>query len=117
MQPPPPRFVIVLVEEHDELPDGCCMRFKIVSEPKAVHRVRYEADDSPESLEWSVESPNEDGSAGTAWAAEVEDSGAGTSTLVYGGSRGLRLRPEERSGTVEPRAEPYLLIGRDAILS
>jgi hypothetical protein len=109
-----PKFVNILVDEHDELPDGCCMRFKIVSEPRPVHRVRYEPDHSPECLVWTVGSPGEDGVAGAAWAAEVEDSGAGTSTLVYGGSRGLRLTPE-CGGTV--LAEPYLLIGPDAILS
>jgi hypothetical protein len=112
-----PKFVNVLVEEHDELPDGCCMRFKIVSEPRSVRRVRYEADDPARGLIWLVESPGEDGSAGTAWAAEVEDSGAGTSTLVYGGIRGLRLRPERGDGDQAILAEPYLLIGHDAILS
>jgi hypothetical protein len=108
-----PRFVNVLVEEHDALPDGCCMRFKIVSEPRSVGRVRYEADDSPETRIWLVESPGEDGAAGAAWAAEVEDSGAGTSTLVFGGPRGLRLRPAEGGDVI---AEPYLLLGSDAIL-
>lgn len=90
------------------------MRFKIVSEPKAVHRIRYEADGAPHVLVWSVESPGEDGAVTAAWAAEVEDSGAGTSTLVYGGSRGLRLRPDGGGAVL---AEPYLLIGYDAILS
>ena len=90
------------------------MRFKVVSEPRPVHRVRYEADDSPESLVWSVESPGDDGSTGAAWAAEVEDSGAGTSTLVYGGPRGLRLTPDGGGAVL---AEPYLLLGHDAILS
>ncbi len=109
-----PKFVNVLVEEHDELPDGCSMRFKIVSEPRPVHRVRYEADDSPVSVVWSVESPRDDGAAGAVWAAEVEDSGAGTSTLVYGGPRGLRLTPDGGGAVL---AEPFLLIGPDAILS
>ncbi len=109
-----PRFVNVLVEEHDELPDGCCMRFKIVSEPRSVRRVLYEADRPPGRRIWAVDSPGEDGSAGAAWAAEVEDSGAGTSTLVYGGARGLRLRPDDGGDVI---AEPYLLIGSDAILS
>jgi hypothetical protein len=108
-----PRFVSVMVEEHDEVPDGCCMRFKIVGEPRSVQRVRYEADGSQSSLVWRVESPREDGSAGVAWAAEVEDSGAGTSTLVYGGNRGLRLRPDDGGDAI---AEPYLLIAHDAIL-
>jgi hypothetical protein len=37
-----PAFVTVLVEEHEALPDGCCMRFKRIGEPQAVRRVMYE---------------------------------------------------------------------------
>lgn len=102
-----PRFVTVLVEEHEDLPDGCCMRFRLVDEPRAVRVVRYDAAD------WRVESREGDGSTGTAWAAAVEDSGAGTCTLLYGGNRGLRLHPADGG---EPIAEPYLLLSRESVV-
>ena len=48
MTPPQtPRFITVLVEEHDELPEGCCMRFKVVANPRAVRRVRYATEGAP----------------------------------------------------------------------
>jgi hypothetical protein len=99
-------FVTVIVEEHDELPEGCCMRFKVVDEPRAVRRVRYDGDGG-ELRAWVVESP---GSA--VWGVTVEDSGAGSCVLVYGGERGLRLRPE---GGGEAVAEAYLLMAGDAV--
>jgi hypothetical protein len=109
-----PQFVTVLVEEHDALPEGCCQRFKIASAaPRLVRRVRYEPDGASASAVYTVESPGEDGTLAPVWAAEVEDSGAGTSTLVYGGPRGLRLSPVE-GGEVVP--ELYLLVASDAIL-
>ena len=109
----PVSFLTVLVEEHDELPDGCCMRFKAVSEPHPVRRVRYEAEGDGASREWMVTSCEADGSAGVAWGVVVEDSGAGSCTLVYGGARGLRLRDVEDGSE---RAEPYLLLAAAAIL-
>ena len=120
-----PRFVMVNVDEHDAIPEGCCLRFKIASEPRPVRRVLYEPEGASSSVACLIEVPGEgaagggghDGSvdahAEIAWAAEVEDSGAGTSTLVYGGSRGLRLRPV---GGGPSAAEPYLLIAREAVL-
>jgi len=107
------RFVTVLVEEHEELPEGCCMRFKLVGEPRAVRLVRYEQGDSPSPTVWRVESPQGDGSTGAAWAVTVEDSGAGTCILVYAGVRGLRLRPVDGGETV---AEPYLLLSRESVV-
>ncbi len=111
--PLPPRFVTVLVEEHEELPEGCCMRFKLVDEPRAVRAVRYESVDSPSPAIWRVESREGDGSSGVAWAALVEDSGAGTCMLLYGGARGLRLRSADGQETL---AEPYLLVSRESVV-
>lgn len=109
----PPKFVTVLVEEHEELPDGCCMRFKLVEEPRAVHAVRYESAEGPSAAIWRVESREGDGSSGVAWAALVEDSGAGTCMLLYGGARGLRLRSVDG---LEVLAEPYLLMSRESVV-
>jgi hypothetical protein len=108
-----PKFVTVIVEEHDTLPEGCCQRFKIAAAaPRIVHRVRYEPDGASASAVYLVESPGDDGMPTPVWAADVEDSGAGTSTLVFGGTRGLRLVPVE-GGPVVP--EPYLLVASAAI--
>jgi hypothetical protein len=123
-----PTFITVLVDEHDELPDGCCMRFKLVDEPRPVRRVRYDGDGSLEGV-FAVEAANADGTMGLAMGALVEDSGAGSSLLVYGGDRGLRLRREGgtreegeggagRAGRAgrEGLAEAYLLISSEAVL-
>jgi hypothetical protein len=79
--------------------------------------VRYEPDDAEGSVDCVVEAPvsEDEGSKrlGIAWAADVEDSSAGTSTLVYGGHLGLRLRPVAGGSTV---AEPYLLLVQGAVL-
>ena len=48
-------------------------------------------------------------------AAPVDDSGAGTSILIYGDARGLRLR-QVGADAGEPIAEPYLLLADDAIV-
>jgi Ferritin-like len=108
-----PRFIMVLVDEHDAIPQGCCLRFKVVGEPRAVRRVHHERDDgsSPAGI-WTVDSPG-DGGAHPAWAVTVEDSGAGTSVLVYGGSLGLRLHIEGGGDVI---AEPYLLLSPEAIV-
>jgi hypothetical protein len=111
-----PRFVMVNVDEHDALPEGCCMRFKLAGEPRRVARVRYEPEDAEASAEYLVTSPSGDegeDDRAEAWAADVEDSSAGTSTLIYGGPMGLRLEPVA-GGSV--RAEPYLLLVRGAVL-
>jgi len=111
--PTPPKFVTVLVEEHEELPEGCCMRFKLVDEPRAVRLVRLETDGATSAAVWQVESPEADGSTGVARAAIVEDSGSGTCMLLFGGVRGLRLRRVDGGETL---AEPYLLLSRECLV-
>ena len=106
-------FVTVLVEEHDALPEGCCMRFKAVSEPRIVHRVLLDGDGAASTAEWTVESCDERGESGPAYGVTVEDSSAGSSTLVYGGAHGLRLRPVGGGALV---AEPYLLLAERSVL-
>ncbi len=115
MTPPPDsvRFITVLVDEHPALPDGCCMRFKLVDEPRPVRRLRFEAEAAPGVHDWLVDSVDADGRAADAWTATVEDSGAGTCALVYGAAHGLRLRPRDGGPTV---AEPYLLLAPDALI-
>jgi hypothetical protein len=114
-----PAFVTVLVEEHEALPQGCVMRFKRVGQPRAVARVMYEPEaDARGAAVWRVEAIEEGGSVGQAWAVTVEDSSAGVSTLVYGGSWGLRLRREDEDGGGGGGevAEAYLLLVEGAVL-
>jgi|SRR5580692_8152314 hypothetical protein len=106
------RYIDVVVEEHDALPEGCEMRFHAVGPDRSVRRIRYEPLSGPEG-EFEVET--ESGEA--AQAAPVDDSGAGTAILIYGDARGLRLR-RLASGTASEEliAEPYLLLTEDALL-
>lgn len=107
------RYIDVVVEEHDALPEGCEMRFHAVGADRVVRRIRYEPLSGPEG---EFEVATESGAA--AHAAPVDDSGAGTAMLIYGDARGLRLRRLADGATSpEPLAEPYLLLTEDALLA
>jgi hypothetical protein len=107
----PGRYIDVVVEEQDEIPEGCELRFHTVGEARPVRRIRYEPLTGPEG-EFEVTAAG----GAPAMAAPVDDSSAGTSVLIYGDARGLRLR---RLDDVEgaPIAEPYLLMAPDAIVA
>jgi hypothetical protein len=104
------RYIDVVVEEQDEIPEGCELRFHAVGETRPVSRIIYEPLTGPEG-EYEVTAA--DGQP--ALAAPVDDSGAGTSILIYGDARGLRLR-RVGDGDATPIAEPYLLLSDDAIV-
>ena len=97
-------IVAVQVEEHEALPDGCSLRFKAQDDGAPIARVTWESDDGVAGT-WSVEAEALDGSRAPATAYRVDDSSAGTSLLIVGGARGLRLT----LGTTRV-AEPYLLL-------
>jgi hypothetical protein len=106
------RYIDVVVEEHDALPEGCEMRFHAVGPDRSVRRIRYEPLSGPEG-EFEVETE----SGAPAHAAPVDDSGAGTAILIHGDARGLRLRRMTDGGApADPIAEPYLLLTEDALL-
>lgn len=105
-----PRFVDVLVNEHPEIPEGCCQRFQTLEEARPVHHVRY-APGQQDPQVWQVDAPTIDGSTRPAWATAIEDSGAGTALLIYGEELGLRLHCGSQT-----LAEPYLLLSREAIV-
>src|SRR5580698_731770 len=106
------RYIDVVVEEHDALPEGCEMRFHAVGPDRPVRRIRYEPLSGPEG-EFEVETE----SGAPAHAAPVDDSGAGTAILTQGGARGLRRRRMTDGGApADPIAEPYLLLTEDALL-
>ncbi|MEW5847546.1 MAG: hypothetical protein AB2A00_01990 [Myxococcota bacterium] len=107
-----PRYVEVMVEAHDAIPEDCCMRYAAISEDRTVTRVHW-TPGREEARLWLVEGVDEDDAPCVARAATVEDSGAGSCVLVRGGSWGLRLR---RAPGDAPLAEPYLLLPSDAVL-
>jgi hypothetical protein len=104
------RYIDVVVEEQDGIPEGCELRFHAVGESRPVTRVRYEPLTGPEG-EFEVLAAG----GQPAMAAPVDDSSAGTSILIYGDQRGLRLRRLGGNGGA-PVAEPYLLLAEDAIV-
>lgn len=104
-------FITVIVDEHEDLPEGCCMRFKAIGGSRIVRRVRLDGDAPTD--EWTVESCGTSGEPSPAYGVTVEDSSAGSSVLIYGGARGLRLRPVHGGQVV---AEPYLLLAERSVL-
>jgi hypothetical protein len=104
------RYIDVVVEEQEGIPDGCELRFHAVGESRPVKRVRYEPLTGPEA-EYEVTAAG----GQPALAAPVDDSGAGTSILIHGDARGVRLRRvgDEASEAI---AEPYLLLADDAVV-
>ncbi len=103
-------FVEVLVDPTPALPLGCCLRYKAESAVRLVRHVRYEPDDGVEGV-WAVCGVSAQGETASAQAVQVEDSGAGTSWLIWGGAAGLRLT---RAGVAI--AETHLLLALDQLV-
>jgi hypothetical protein len=99
-------FVDIAVEPHDQLPDGCSMRFKAHGQVRPIDRIRYESEDGIGGV-WAVEALSAGEKRSPARTVPVEDSSAGSSNLVFGGDLGLRLRSLETGTEV---AEPFLLL-------
>lgn len=108
----PLEFIDVLVDETAACA-GCAMRWKAESRPRAVVRVRFCPEQGGEFLCTVVGwSSTGGGTACTASAVTVEDSGGGTAVLVWGGDWGLRLHPDAGGPVL---AEPYLLLAPEDI--
>ncbi len=105
------RYIEVVVEEQEGIPDGCELRFHAVGESRPVKRVLYEPMTGPEG-EYEVTAA--DGQP--AMAAPVDDSSAGTSILIYGDANGIRLRAVGEDASA-PIVEPYLLLAADAVVA
>jgi hypothetical protein len=105
------RYIDVVVEEQEWIPDGCELRFHAVGESHPVKRVLYEPMTGPEG-EYEVTAAG----GQPALAAPVDDSSAGTAILIYGDANGIRLR-RVGADAGESIAEPYLLLADDAIIS
>ncbi|HVY39545.1 MAG TPA: hypothetical protein VHM31_16515 [Polyangia bacterium] len=107
-------YIDVVVDEHEELPEGCELRFHAVGPSRPIGRIRYEPMTGPDG-DFAVHAAG----GAPALATPVDDSSAGTSVLITGDARGLRLRRLNAQGNpdAEPAiAEPYLLLSPDAIL-
>jgi hypothetical protein len=105
------RFILVQVDEHEVLPDGCSLRFRAQGEGTTVEQVEWESEDGTAGR-WRVTGASADGALVAATAYAVDDSSAGTSILIVGGDHGLRLTSVVTGQTV---AEPYLLVSRSAL--
>jgi hypothetical protein len=107
------RYIEIAVEEHDDIPEGCELRFHAVGPSREVRHVRYEPLTGPEG-DFAVTAAG----GAPAQATPVDDSSAGTSVLITGDARGLRLRRVAGEATADTGliAEPYLLLAPDAIL-
>ena len=92
-------YTRVEVEASDNCPMSANLAFKNLTDPFRVVAVRIFDGELGGALYavtgWSSEGG---GSPIDAFAAQVEDSGAGAAYLVYGGDWGLRLRPLEAGG-------------------
>ena len=103
-----PIFIDVFVEPNDNAPEGCGLRFKTEQAPRAVRRVALDGT-WHEVVGWSSAGG---GSPCPAHAALVEDSGAGTAMLIYGGDWGIRLSPVGGGATV---GESHLVLDESAV--
>jgi hypothetical protein len=105
-------FVTVAVEPHDALPEGAVARWKVAGPARAVTRVEYTSDDGLEG-HWQVWACDAEGALRSAEAVLVDDSSAGLSWLIHGGTHGLRL---QHDATGERVAEAYVLLADEADL-
>jgi hypothetical protein len=109
------KYIDVVVDEHEELPDGCELRFHAVGQARPIRRVhQYEPMVGPAGT-FVVAAVDAAGAETAATAVPVDDSSAGTSLLIYGGARGLRLR-REGDPSAPALAEPYLLLASDTLV-
>ena len=85
-------IITVEVEASDNCPYSLMRGFDAREEPRPVSRVNVLGPDNAENI-YEVTGWSQDGRV-PAYTAIVEDSGHGTALLVYGGSEGVRLRPD-----------------------
>lgn len=103
--------MVVAVEDNPNCAGCGVMRFRVLSLPRRVAAVVYDADRDLRCrvTGWGPEGPV------PAVAQKVADSGDGVAWLVRGGEWGLRLRPEPDAGGWDLASEtqwgePYLVV-------
>jgi len=107
-------FVDLFIDPNPNCADGCGLRYKAESPPRAVSRVRYYRA-AADAVDCDVVGWSSDGGGmpRPAQAVLVEDSGSGSAWLVYGDDWGLRLTPRDGAA---PFGEPYLLVDESMLL-
>jgi hypothetical protein len=98
------QFIDVFVDPNPNAPEGCGLRFKATDAPRPVARVRLEG-------RWCRVVGWSRAGECAAQQAVVEDSGAGSAVLIFGGDFGIRLFPDGG----EPFGESHLLLDRTAL--
>lgn len=104
------RTILIQVDEHDALPDGCFMKFSALGPTRPIARVRCPFPSGDAAC--AVDGRDDDDRPVPAWTAPVDDSSSGQSWLVGGGTHGLRIRAPDGSIT----AEPYMLVSEDCLI-
>ncbi len=99
--------MIVEVESNENCQNGVFARFKEMGVPRPVAKVRtYERRAEGEWCWVTGWSDDPEHPCCPAYAQRVEDSGAGSALIVYGGIFGVRLRPVDDD-------EPWSLAGQN----
>ncbi|MBI3074049.1 MAG: hypothetical protein HYY84_18220 [Deltaproteobacteria bacterium] len=106
------RFITVLVDSDDAIPEGCCLRFRAAGESFTVSRIRYSAE-ADRTAVYRVFARGAGDTREPARACLVDDSGAGVALLITGAQRGLLLVEDTGDATL---VEPYLLIDRADVI-
>lgn len=115
----------MIIDEIEENPNCGPLdmhRFRSFGEPRVVLQVRLFYKNPKGGLYWVTGwQQNEEAPTCPAHVVQVEDSGAGMSYLLYGGTWGLRFKsvdPEEPWDLANPRqwGEAFLLLGDRADL-
>ncbi len=114
-------MILIEVEANPNCGDYPQMPYSELEPAKDVIRVSIE--DKGEVKECFVSGVEEGGAFSTARVQKVNDSGAGTAYLVYGGLWGVRLQQEDPTlhpwdfNNHDQWGEPYLLLNEDDILN
>lgn len=103
------------IEENENCGYFPMMVFQATGQERAASSVFVDLNGEHEVIGW------EDGAPTAVRVVRVGDSGAGTSTLIYGGNNGIRLRPAGatspwRLDAEDQFGEPFLSINADARL-
>lgn len=108
--------MIIEVEANPNCEQGFFGRFKELTRPKPVQRIKlYDRRSEGEWCEVTGWCDDPEQPCCTAWTCPVEDSGSGTTHLVYGGIFGVRFKPvgvEEPWSLDSPNqwGEPYVAV-------
>lgn len=103
------------IEENDNCGYFPVLVFQAVGQERTAQSVFIDHGGDHEVVGW------EDGAPTTVRVVQVGDSGAGRSTLVYGGNNGIRLRPSGSDSqwsldAEDQFGEPFLSLESDAKL-